>query len=212
MNPLAPPTPIKLYGVPLSGHVHRVRLLMNLLELPVEFVTVNLAEQENRRPQFLQKNPFGEVPVLEDGELVLADSTAILIYLALKYDPDGKWLPRDPIGAAQVQRWLSMASGKIATGPCAARLVAQFAAPLDHEVAKKISIKLFEVLEHELNGRDFALGDQVTIADVAAFSYIEHAPEGGVSLSPYPIIRAWLARIKALPGFIAMPASPIPSA
>ena len=211
MNHLAPQQTIKLYGAPLSGHVHRVRLFLSLLELPVEFIPVNLAGQENRTAEFLAKNSFGEVPVLEDGELVLADSTAILVYLALKYDHEGKWLPRDPLGAAQVQRWLSMASGKIAYGPCAARLVVQFGAPLDLANAKKITVKLFDVLEPEFKDRQFALADHASIADIAAFSYIEHAPEGGVSLLPYPHIRAWLNRIKALPGFIAMPASTIPS-
>jgi glutathione S-transferase len=211
MNPLAPQNPIKLYGVPLSGHVHRVRLFLSLLELPVEFVPVNLAEQENRQPEYLSKNPFGEIPVIEDGELILADSTAILVYLALKYDSDGKWLPRDPIGAALVQRWLSMASGKIAYGPCAARLVTLFGAPLDLERAKEIARKLFDVLEPELNDRQFALGSNATIADIAAYSYIAHAPEGGISLLPYPNILAWLDRVKALPGFVAMPASTITS-
>jgi glutathione S-transferase len=209
MNSLAPQNPIKLYGSPLSGHVHRVRLFLSLLELPVELITVDLRAKENRQPAFLARNPFGEVPVIEDGELVLADSTAILVYLALKYDGDAKWLPRDPVGAAHVQRWLSMASGKVAYGPCVARLVKLFDAPLDYQAAQTIAVKLFDVLEHEFKDRQFALGSNVTIADIAAFSYIEHAPEGGISLEAYPNIRAWLDRVKGLPGFVAMPSSTI---
>ncbi|OEZ54036.1 glutathione S-transferase family protein [Duganella sp. HH105] len=198
---------MKLYGATLSGHTHRVRLFLSLLKLPYEFVEIDMRARQNRSPEHLARNPFGEVPVLEDGELTLADSTAILVYLASRYDDSGRWLPREPVAAARVQQWLSTASGKIAYGPCAARLVTVFGAPLDHERAKDISTRLFDVLERELAGRRYVLGEHASIADIAAFSYIEHAPEGGVSLKPYPNIRSWLANVRALPGFVAMPAT-----
>jgi glutathione S-transferase len=198
---------MKLYGTPLSGHTHRVRLFLSLLKLPYEFVQIDMKAGQNRSPEHLARSPFGEVPVLEDGDVVLPDSTAILVYLASKYDDSGRWLPREPLAAAQVQRWLSNASGKIAYGPCTARLVTVFGAPLDHERALAISVRLFDVMEAELAGRRYAVGDHASIADIAAFSYIEHAPEGGVSLKPYPNIRAWLANVRALPGFVAMPAT-----
>jgi glutathione S-transferase len=198
---------MKVHGVPLSGHTHRVRLFLDLLGLPYEFVTVDLAGGAHRAPAFLALNPLGEVPVLEDGDVVLADSTAILVYLATKYAADDRWLPRDPLAAATVQRWLSHASGKIAYGPCAARLVTVFGAPLDLERAQDIATRLFDVLEAELADRRFVLGEQPSLADVAAYSYIAHAPEGGVSLKPYPHIRAWLDNVRALPGFVGMPAT-----
>lgn len=203
-----PSQPMQLYGTLRSGHVHRVQLFLSLLGLPFEFIAIDMRKGENRTPEYLAMNPLGEVPVLRDGEVVLADSTAILVYLALKYDASGKWLPREPLAAAKVQQWLSHASGKIAYGPCAARLVTQFGAPLDHERAKAIAARLFDVLDPELAGRSFVLGEQVSIADIAAFSYIEHAPEGDVPLDAYPNIRAWLARVRALPGFVAMQAAP----
>ena len=198
---------MKLYGTPLSGHTHRVRLFLSLLRLPYEFVPIDMKAGQNRTPEHLARSPFGEVPVLEDGDVTLPDSTAILVYLASKYDDSGRWMPREPLAAAQVQRWLSNASGKIAYGPCSARLVTVFGAPLDHERAKAIAVRLFDVMEAELAGRRYAVGDHASIADIAAFSYIEHAPEGGVSLKPYPNIRAWLASVRALPGFVAMPAT-----
>jgi len=197
---------MKLHGVPLSGHTHRVQLFLGLLGLPHEFVTVDLAGAAHRSPAFLAMSPFGEIPVLEDGDLNLADSTAILVYLALKYDDSGRWLPREPVAAARVQRWLSTASGKIAYGPAAARLVTVFGARIDHERVKSIAVRLFDTMEGELAG-PYLLGDAPTLADVAAYSYIAHAPEGGVSLKPYPRIRAWLDEVRALPGFIDMPAS-----
>lgn len=198
---------MKLYGFPLSGHSHRAELFLNLLKLPYEFVPMPLAGGQHRTPEFLAMNGFGEVPVLEDGDVVLADSTAILVYLAAKYDDSGRWLPRDPLAAALVQRWLSAASGKIAYGPAAARMVTVFGAKIDHAYVKGVAVRLFDVMEQELQGRRYLVGEHATIADVAAFSYIEHAPEGGVSLKPYPNLRAWLANVRALPGFIAMPAT-----
>ncbi|MBV7535303.1 glutathione S-transferase [Duganella sp. sic0402] len=198
---------MKLYGIPLSGHSHRARLFLNLLDLPHEFVAVDMASGEHKKPPFLALNAFGEIPVLQDGEVTLADSNAILVYLAAKYDADGRWLPRDPLAAAQVQRWLSAAAGKIAYGPATARLVTVFNAPRDHDAAKAIAVRLFDVMEQELQGRRWLVGEHATIADVAGYSYIAHAPEGGVSLKPYPNIRAWLDQVRALPGFVAMPAT-----
>lgn len=198
---------MKLYGIPLSGHTHRAHLFLNLLNLPHDYVQVNLAAGEHKQEPFLSMNAFGEIPVLQDGEVVLGDSNAILVYLASKYDASGRWLPRDPVAAAQVQRWLSAAAGKIAYGPATARLVTVFNAPRDHEAAKAIAGRLFDVMESELQGRQWLVGEHATIADVAGYAYVAHAPEGGVSLKPYPNIRAWLDNVRALPGFIAMPAT-----
>ncbi|MGF6876406.1 glutathione S-transferase family protein [Paraburkholderia sp. MM5477-R1] len=201
-----PAEPIKLYTTLLSGHGHRVKLFLTLLDLPFEVIELNMKAGDNRKPEYLALNPFGQVPTIQDGELTLFDSNAILVYLAKRYG-DASWLPDDPRGAAAVQRWLSFAAGQIAYGPCAARLVTVFGAPLDHERAKQIAVKLFDVIDEELAGKPFVAGAHVTIADIAAHTYIAHAPEGGVSLQPYPNIRAWLQRVEALPRFIAMPST-----
>jgi glutathione S-transferase len=203
---------IRLHRHPLSGHSHRVELMLSLLGLPLERVEVDLAKGAHKAPEFLAKNPFGQVPVIEDGELVLADSNAILVYLATRYDASGRWLPRDPVGAARVQRWLSVAAGQLAYGPAAARLVTVFGAKLDHARAKAIAAQLYPVLERQLATQRFLAGDAPTIADVALYSYTAHAPEGGVPLDPYPEVRAWLARIEALPGFVPMQRSRVPAA
>ena len=206
MSPSKPTQPIRLHTTLLSGHGHRVKLFLTLLDLPFTINELNMAAGDNRKPAHLALNPLGEVPVIEDGDVVLSDSNAILVYLARKYG-DPSWLPQDPLGAAAVQRWLSLAAGKIAYGPCAARLVTVFGAPHHMETAQKIAVKLFDVLDAELRDKPFAIGDTPTIADIAAHSYIAHAPEGGISLEPYPHIRAWLKRIEALPRFLPMPAS-----
>jgi glutathione S-transferase len=201
-----PAQPIRLYTTLLSGHGHRVKLFLTLLDLPFEVIELDMRAADNRKPEYLALNPFGQVPTIQDGEVTLFDSNAILVYLAKRYG-DASWLPDDPLGAAAVQRWLSLAAGQIAYGPCAARLVTVFGAPLHHDTAKGIAAKLFDVLDRELASKPFAAGEHVTIADIAAHTYIAHAPEGGVSLEPYPNIRAWLRRVEALPHFIGMPST-----
>ena len=123
---------IKLYRHPLSGHSHRVQLLLSLLGLDADLVEVDLAAGEHKQPGFLARNPLGQVPVLEDDDHSIADSNAILVYLAREYDTDNRWLPTDPLAAAEVQRFLSIAAGQKAHGPAAARLVNVFGATLDH--------------------------------------------------------------------------------
>jgi glutathione S-transferase len=198
-----PAQPIKLHRHPLSGHCHRVELFLSLLGLPVELHEVDLLKGAHKAPAFLALNSFGQVPVIDDGGTVLSDSNAILIYLATKYG-DASWLPREPEGAALVQRWLSVAAGQIASGPGAARLINLFR--LSQDAAEPIARAhaLFAVIERELAARPYLVGERPTLADVACYAYIAHAPEGGISLADYPALRAWLVRIEALPGFVPM--------
>lgn len=195
---------IKLYRHPLSGHSHRVEVFLSLLGLPTELVNVDLANGAHKQADFLKKNRFGQVPVIEDGDATLSDSNAILVYLASKYDTNHQWLPQEARAAAEVQRFLSLAAGKIAFGPAAARLVNVFGAGLDHENSKAIAHHTFELLEDHLSEQDWLVGSMPTIADVANYAYIAHAPEGDVSLDPYPNIVAWLNRFEALEGFVPM--------
>ena len=195
---------IKLYNFPRSGHAHRVELMLSLLELPTELIFVDLAKGEHKEPDFLKINAFGQVPAIDDQGVVLADSNAILVYLAQKYG-DGRWLPTDPFGAARVQRWLSVAAGPIAFGPAAARLITVFGASFNAEEVIARAHALLKVMDQELASSTFLVDNTPTIADIAAYSYIAHAPEGNVSLADYANVRAWLARIEALPGFVPMP-------
>ena len=195
---------IKLFRHPLSGHAHRVELLLSLLKLPTELVFVDLAKGAHKQAEFLAINPFGQVPAIDDNGSVLSDSNAILVYLAKKYDSSGRWLPAEPLAAAKVQRWLSVAAGQIAAGPATARLITVFGAPYDAESTIARSHALLKVVEQELANSPFLAGSTPTLADVASYTYIAHAPEGNVSLADYPQVRAWLARIEVLPGFVPM--------
>ncbi|NKB43102.1 MAG: glutathione S-transferase [Alphaproteobacteria bacterium] len=197
---------IKLYRHPLSGHSHRVELFLSLIGQDHELVEVDLLKGEQKGDNFLALNPFGKVPVIDDGSNggpVVWDSNAILVYLARRY-AKRTWYPDEPTVSAEIQKWLSVAAGDINNGPATARLVTVFGAGYDPEQAKSIAYGLFDVLELHLTGRAWLADANPTIADVAGYSYIAHAPEGDVSLKPYPAVRAWLARIEALPGFIPM--------
>lgn len=200
---------MKLYYHPLSGHAHRALLFLSLIGAPIELVHVDLAAGAHKRPEFLALNRFGQVPVLVDGDVVIADSNAILVYAARKLGRSD-WLPETPAGQAAVQRWLSVAAGQIAFGPAAARLITVFGARYNAEEVIARAHAVLAVIEAELEGRDWIVaGATPTIADVALYSYVARAPEGNVDLAAYPRVREWLARIEALPGFVDFQRTPV---
>lgn len=200
--------PVKLFRNPKSGHCHRVELMLALLGVPYETVDLDMANGAHKAPDYLRISPLGQVPAIDDNGVTLSDSNAIVTYLAARYGDFEDWSGHTPVERAQVQRWLSIAAGEIFQGPCSARLVTLFGAPLDHEAAKAKAHELFRMMEAHLAARDWLAADRPTLADIAGYSYIAHAPEGGVALSPYPNLQAWLARIEALPGFVGMARSP----
>ncbi|PMR77879.1 glutathione S-transferase family protein [Billgrantia endophytica] len=192
---------MKLYHYALSGHAHRAALFLSLTGLDHELIEVDLAAGAHKQPEFLALNAFGEVPVLDDGGIIIADSLAILVYVARKIGPS-HWLPTDPADEARVQRWLSVAAGKIAYGACAARLITVFGAPFRTDEVIERAHATLAVMEQTLEGqRWIATTAEPSIADIALYSYIERAPEGNVDLSGYPRVRAWLRQIEGLPGF-----------
>jgi len=198
---------LKIYSFPLSGHSHRVELFACLASIGHEVINVDLAAGEHKKEAFLALNPAGQVPVIEDGDAVISDSNAILVYLARRYAPS--YLPQDPLQEAEVQRFLTLASGEIAFGPAAARLINVFNAPLDAEFSKSVADRVLNKLDAHMVGREFLVGDSPTIADVAIYTYTAHAPEGGISLEPFPNVRRLLTNIEALPGFKPMKAAAV---
>ena len=200
---------IVLYGTTLSGHTHRVELLLRAPGLEFDFVP---APAEIRRAEaFRALNPLGQIPVLQDGDLTLADSNAIMIYLVRRYAPQSAWMPDEPVTAAQMQRWLSIAAGEVMHGPAAARMIAQFNFPDEPVRAERIANRLLGFMEDHLQQRSFLAAEHPTLADLACYSYVAHAPEGGIPLDTFPAIGAWISRIEALPFFKPMPRSPIPA-
>ncbi len=208
MHHPVPDRPIRLHNFALSGHGHRVALMLSLLGLPFETVEVDLRQRQHKTPAFLAINPFGQVPAIEDGDVALGDSNAILVYLATRYDASGRWLPRDALGASQVQRWFSLAAGELHDGPAVARAGVLFRRQPAAPERIAASLQLFGQVEAHLAGRQWLVGDGPTLADVAMYSYTAVAPEGGVALDGFPLLHAWLARVEALPGFVPMPRTP----
>lgn len=205
-----PQHPIRFHRFALSGHCHRVELLLSMLELPFEPIEVNLAARDQKQPTFLALNPLGEVPVIQDGALTLADSNAILLYLATEYG-GSRFQLTSAAQLAEQQRWFSIAAGPLASGPAAARALRLFRRPGDVEAAQTRAHGLLRVIDAHLATQPFLVGSELSLADIANYTYIAHAPEGGVALDDYPRLRAWLARVEATPRFVGMAKSPSPA-
>ena len=195
---------MKLYDLELSGNSYRARLFLSLLGIRYDLVPVNLMKGEHRQPWFLALNPRGQVPTLDDDGTVVWDSMAILVYLARKYGGE-KWLPLDAASMAQVMQWLAVMENETLYGLGKARLICKFKMPGNLEDAQALGRKGLDVMERRLAAHAWLALDRVTIADIGCFPYVALAPEGEIPLDAYPNVRAWIARIKALPGFVAMP-------
>jgi glutathione S-transferase len=195
----------KLHDLELSGNCYKVRLSCSLLGLKLDVAAVDFLGGAHKKSPLIEKNPFGEIPVFEDGSVTLRDSQAILVYLARKFGGE-TWLPTDAAGMAEVMSWLMVAENEIARGPNDARLHDKFGFDLDVAQAREKAKRIIGLMEARLAKRDWLALDRPTIADIACMPYVALSHEGGVSLQPYPRVRAWIGRIKALPGFIGMPA------
>lgn len=204
---------MKLYEHPESGNSYKVRLLLSFLGLPYDSVLVDLFQDEQHQPTYLAINPRGEVPTLVDGEVVLRDSMAILIYLAAKYGA-GRWFPPLPARMAEIGEWLAFAASWVQYGVFTARALVSFGIPANGlapgfpaslDEARVRGKRSLEILEEHLTGRMWLACEEPTIADVAVFPYVALAPMGDVSLAPYPAVQAWIERFRDLPGFITIP-------
>jgi glutathione S-transferase len=162
---------MKLYGFPPT---RSIRVLWTLRELGVEFelVDVDPSKGEHRRPEFLAVNPAGKLPVLADGDFILTESVAIVLYLAEKY-PEKGFLPDGLRARAEVYRWLLFAATELEQPlwritrhthlyPAEKRL------PAEIPIARQDFLDMAAVLEKHLEGRRFLVGDHVTVADIVA--------------------------------------------
>ena len=204
---------ITLYSHPESGNSYKVRLLLSFLDLPHRIVDVDLMTDEQHQPAYLAINPRGEVPALTDGDLVLRDSAAILVYLASTYRPQ-PWYPATPRAMAQITEWLAFAASWVQYGVFSARALVAFGIPANGlppdfpaslAEAQHRGLRSLDILETHLSGQDWLVSSQPTIADIAVLPYVALAPMGNIELTPYPAVEAWIARFKALPGFVSIP-------
>jgi len=198
---------MKLYDFALSGNCHKVRMMLAMLEIEYESQNIDLLNKDQLTPEFLAINPFHKVPVIDDDGFLLRDSAAILIYLARKYGRP-EWHPDDPAEIAQIQQWLSFSVNEVFNGFAIARALIIFKREGDHAGAVELSRQGLEVMEKHLKNHEWLALDRTTIADIACYPYTALIEEGHVSLEPYPNVRAWIKRIEALPGYVAMQGLP----
>lgn len=195
---------IQLYEFALSGNCHKVRLMLSILGLNYKSIIVNGSEREHKSRDFLAMNPLGQLPILQDNDIIIRDSQAILIYLAHRYGGE-TWWPNHSEDLGKMTAWLFTASNEVARGPNALRLHHKFGRPINPVEAEEITEKLLNIMEERLSNHDWIALDTATIADIALYPYIALAHEGKVDLSHHPSVMAWLTRIKALPGYVSMP-------
>jgi glutathione S-transferase len=195
---------IRLFEFQRSGNCHKVRLMLSLLGLAYDSVQLDPDGIDHKSAKFLAMNPFGEVPVLVDGDLTLRESQAILVYLARCYG-SSDWLPEDASGLAEVTAWLCTAANEVAQGPMALRAHHKLGRPIDLAAAQAVTARLLGILDGHLSERNWLALGWPTVADVAVYPYLALAPDAHIDLVPYPAVRAWLGRVRALPGYLGMP-------
>jgi glutathione S-transferase len=198
---------LTLYSSPGSGNVYKVELMLKLLRLPYQIRPVDLRRNEQYNADFMARTRFGQVPVLVDGDLVLTDSHAILIYLAGTYGNPAvhDWAPLEPLKLARVMRWLSVSANEIQNGLAVARAVKLLNWPYDYDQAVRMAYRILGIMDQHLKGRRWLALDHATVADLACYPYVLMAGEGGVDTRPYKVVTAWLKRVESLPGFWPMP-------
>ena len=203
---------LKLYDYELSGNCYKLRLLFSFLGVEYKSELIDFYPgNQHKSPEFRQINPLGQLPVIDDDGLVLRDAQAILVYLASKYDPSGKWYPRDNVEMlGQISQWLAFADAITGTASAARLHDALFYSHIDIEAARVGAHRLFRVLDEHLffaeqAGQDWICpGGHPTIADIACFPYIMLSEEGGIPRIDYPAVRRWSDRFKRIPGFTVM--------
>lgn len=196
-------TSLKLYDMERSGNCYKVRLLLSMLGLDYRRIAVDLFAGESLTPSFKQLNPRGQVPVLVDGERVIWDSMAILVYLARQYG-DARWLPENPLGEARVMQWLAVSENELLYGLARARAKLLFDRPYDLAQCHRDAQPGLEAMERQLEAAPWLASEQPTIADIACYPYVSLAGEGDFSLEPYPAVRAWLNRVESIDGWMPM--------
>ena len=199
---------MQLYGDRQSGNCYKIQLLSTLLDLPLDWVDVDILAGQTQTPEFLSLNPNGKIPllVLDDGR-VLAESNAILNFLAA----GSPFLPEDPYQLALVQQWQFFEQYSHEPFIAVARFIQRYLGlpeerRAEYNQKKQGGYRALKVMEQQLQQTAFIAGSRLTTADIALYAYTHVAHEGGFDVSGFPHITAWMARIQEVPGYTAMEA------
>jgi glutathione S-transferase len=196
---------IRLYDLDRSGNCYKVRLLLAQLGLEYQSIHTDSSIGETLTPEFKQLNPRGQIPVLIDGDEIIWDSMAILVYLARRYGHE-TWLPKDALGEARVMQWLAVSENELLYGLARARVSLLFGRPFDLAQCHRDAEPGVAAMAQRLADQDWLAAEHPTIADIACYPYVSLAGEADFSLAPYAPVRHWLQRIEALPMWVPMSA------
>jgi glutathione S-transferase len=200
----------RLYDYLPSGNGYKVRLLLHQLDIPFRLVELDIVKGLTRTPEFLDKNPNGRIPTLEiEPGVFLPESNAILFYLA----DNTPFFPTDRLERARVMQWMCFEQYSHEPNIATSRFWRHYLGVTEErraafEQKRVLGYAALGVMEQHLAPRTFFVGERYSIADIALYAYTHVADEGGFDLSPYPAIRAWLERVRAQPGYVAITERP----
>jgi glutathione S-transferase len=193
-----------LYDYMPSGNGYKCRLVLKALGMPYELKEMNIVAGATRTPEYLAINPNGKIPVLVvPGRGPIAESHAIIAYLA----EGSSLIPSDPYERALMWQWMCFEQYQLEPGVATVRFWLKSLKKTPEELGERYKERFqrgaeaLAVLERELTGRRWLVGDKVTLADVALFAYTHVAGEAGYRLADYPAISAWISNFKALPWY-----------
>lgn len=197
---------MKVYGDIKSGNCYKIKLTLELLGLPYEWIHVDIMKGETKSDAFLAKSAAGKIPLvqLDTGEY-LTESNAIINYIA----HDSLLLPHDPLAVANVQQWQFFEQYSHEPYIAVARFIQKYQGLPTERLAEYESkqaggYKALDLMEAELNKNDYLGSDTLTTADIALYAYTHVCHEGGFSLLKYPAIQTWLKRIEGHKSYVSM--------
>ena len=200
-----------IYGDSISGNCLKVKFIADRLALPYDWVEVRVLDKETRTPEFLAMNPAGQVPtvILDDGR-PLAQSNAIILHLA-----EGSALsPADAYARAKMLEWMFWEQYSHEPYVATVRSLIRHHAPDSPRLAeiperRAKGNQALAVMEKHLERRSFFVNERYSVADIALYAYTQVAPDGGIDLTPYPNVLAWIGRVAAQPRHILITDTPM---
>ncbi len=197
---------MKIYGDILSGNCYKIKLLTSLLDIEHQWISIESLSGETKSAEFLQKNPSGQIPLLElDDGRYLSESNAILNFLA----EGSELIPKAPYQRVLVLQWQFFEQYSHEPYIAVARFIARYLGLPEDRRAEYESLqagghKALKVMQQQLQKSPYLVADQLSIADISLYGYTHVADEGGFDLAAYPEISDWITRIKNHPRYTGM--------
>jgi glutathione S-transferase len=201
-----------LHNYDLFENCYRVRLVASCTQQELDLLNVDaFPGEEEKSKAYLKLNPMGRLPILQDGDLVLRDLSAILLYVAEK-DAQKRFIPADTNARARMMDWLGFACCDLAVA-VGARATALMDAPGDVTALRRKARAMFRILDdhltrQSLHGECYVAGDAPSLADLALFPAFALCRDFNLDHDEFPALRLWARRIRTMPGFITMPGIP----